>query len=99
VQIIRGFVLFALTLLLALAPGWPNQRCGRQTPPMLPRAADGAGGNRPVGAIWGFQSTKIDVAVRTFQQKRVVLVDLASQVAGLVVMLVLGLLTHRSGPW
>lgn len=44
--------------------------------------------------IWGFQSTKIDVAVRTFQQKRVVLVDLASQVAGLVVMLVLGLLTH-----
>jgi hypothetical protein len=43
-------------------------------------------------AIWGFQSTKIDVAVRTFQQKRVVLVDLASQVVGLVVMLVIGLL-------
>lgn len=44
--------------------------------------------------IWGFQSTKIDVAVRTFQQKRVVLIDLASQVIGLVVMLMIGWFTR-----
>lgn len=38
VQIIRGFVLFALTLLLATGaglPSWPS--CGRRAPPMLNR--------------------------------------------------------------
>lgn len=96
VQIIRGFLLFALTLLLALgawlaqlAELWPAD--STYAAPVLPMVLAVTGLS---AAIWGFQSTKIDVAVRTFQQKRVVLVDLASQVAGLVVMLVLGLLTH-----
>ncbi len=96
VQIIRGFLLFALTLLLALgawlaqlAELWPAD--STYAAPILPMVLAVTGLS---AAIWGFQSTKIDVAVRTFQQKRVVLVDLASQVAGLVVMLVLGLLTH-----
>lgn len=96
VQIIRGFLLFALTLLLALgawlaqlAELWPAD--STYAAPVLPVVLAVTGLS---AAIWGFQSTKIDVAVRTFQQKRVVLVDLASQVAGLVVMLVLGLLTH-----
>jgi O-antigen/teichoic acid export membrane protein len=96
VQIIRGFLLFALTLLLALgawlaqlAELWPAD--STYAAPVLPMVLAITGLS---AAIWGFQSTKIDVAVRTFQQKRVVLVDLASQVAGLVVMLVLGLLTH-----
>jgi len=96
VQIIRGFLLFALTLLLAvgawlaqLAEIWPAD--STYAAPVLPMVLAVTGLS---AAIWGFQSTKIDVAVRTFQQKRVVLVDLASQVAGLVVMLVLGLLTH-----
>ena len=44
--------------------------------------------------IFAFQSTKIDVAIRTFQQKKVVLVELVSQIAGLVVMLVIGYLTR-----
>ncbi|WP_409259678.1 oligosaccharide flippase family protein [Pseudomonas sp. KCJK9009] len=96
VQIIRGFLLFALTLLLALgawlaqlAELWPAD--STYAAPVLPMVLGVTGLS---AVIWGFQSTKIDVAVRTFQQKRVVLVDLASQVAGLVVMLVLGLLTH-----
>ncbi|WP_085624896.1 MULTISPECIES: oligosaccharide flippase family protein [unclassified Pseudomonas] len=96
VQIIRGFVLFALTLLLALgawlaqlAEVWPAG--STYAAPVLPMVLAVTGLS---AVIWGFQSTKIDVAVRTFQQKRVVLVDLASQVVGLVVMLVLGYLTH-----
>ncbi len=96
VQIIRGFLLFALTLLLALAAWvaqyeelWPAD--STYAAPVLPMVLAVTGLS---ALIWGFQSTKIDVAVRTFQQKRVVLVDLASQLAGLVVMLVLGLLTH-----
>ena len=96
VQIIRGFVLFALTLLLALAAWvaqyqqlWPAD--STYAAPVLPMVLAVTGLS---ALIWGFQSTKIDVAVRTFQQKRVVLVDLASQLAGLVVMLVLGVLTH-----
>ncbi|MFJ4386327.1 oligosaccharide flippase family protein [Pseudomonas sp. NPDC089408] len=96
VQIIRGFLLFALTLLLALAAWvaqyeelWPAD--STYAAPVLPMVLAVTGLS---ALIWGFQSTKIDVAVRTFQQKRVVLVDLASQAAGLVVMLVLGLMTH-----
>ncbi|MCE5990333.1 oligosaccharide flippase family protein [Pseudomonas sp. NY15349] len=96
VQIIRGFVLFALTLLLALgawlaqlAELWPAGSTYAE--PVLPMVLAATGLS---AVIWGFQSTKIDVAVRTFQQKRVVLVDLASQLVGLVVMLVLGYLTH-----
>ncbi|MFK3820094.1 oligosaccharide flippase family protein [Pseudomonas sp. NPDC089407] len=96
VQIIRGFLLFALTLLLALAAWvaqyeelWPTD--STYAAPVLPMVLAVTGLS---ALIWGFQSTKIDVAVRTFQQKRVVLVDLASQAAGLVVMLVLGLMTH-----
>ncbi|AVF55519.1 UNVERIFIED_ORG: O-antigen/teichoic acid export membrane protein [Pseudomonas parafulva] len=96
VQIIRGFILFALTLLLALgawlaqvAELWPAD--ATYAAPVLPAVLAITGLS---AVIWGFQSTKIDVAVRTFQQKRVVLVDLASQVAGLLVMLVVGYLTH-----
>lgn len=96
VQIIRGFVLFALTLLLALgawlaqlAELWPAG--STYAAPVLPMVLAVTGLS---AVLWGFQSTKIDVAVRTFQQKRVVLVDLTSQLVGLVVMLVLGYLTH-----
>lgn len=96
VQIIRGFVLFALTLLLALgawlaqlAELWPAG--STYAAPVLPMVLAVTGLS---AVLWGFQSTKIDVAVRTFQQKRVVLVDLTSQLVGLAVMLVLGYLTH-----
>jgi O-antigen/teichoic acid export membrane protein len=44
--------------------------------------------------IYGFQSTKVDVAVRDFQQKKVVLAEFASQLAGLLMMLVIGYFTR-----
>lgn len=96
VQVIRGFLLFALTLLLALgawfaqlAELWPAHTT--YAAPVLPMVLAVTGLS---AVIWGFQSTKIDVAVRSFQQGRVVLLDLVSQVAGLLVMLVVGWLTH-----
>lgn len=96
VQIVRGFVLFALTLLLALASWlaqlgnlWPAD--STYAAPELPVVLAVTGIS---AVIYGFQSTNIDVAVRTFQQKRVVLVELASQIVGLVVMLVNGYFTR-----
>jgi len=96
VQILRGLLLFGLTLLLAVA-AWVAQQAD-----LWPAASTYAAPELPLvlavtglqAIIWGFQSTKIDVAVRTFQQKRVVLIDLASQVIGLVVMLVIGWFTR-----
>ncbi|WP_191831739.1 oligosaccharide flippase family protein [Pseudomonas fluorescens] len=96
VQIIRGFVLFSLTLLLAIA-SWLAQLAN-----LWPAGSTYAAPELPLvlaitgisAIIFGFQSTKIDVAVRTFQQKRVVLIDLTSQVVGLVVMLLIGYFTR-----
>ncbi|GLR36095.1 lipopolysaccharide biosynthesis protein [Pseudomonas plecoglossicida] len=96
VQILRGLLLFGLTLLLAVA-AWVAQQAD-----LWPAASTYAAPELPLvlavtglqAIIWGFQSTKIDVAVRTFQQKRVVLIDLASQVIGLVVMLMIGWFTR-----
>ncbi|MEG7360069.1 MULTISPECIES: oligosaccharide flippase family protein [Pseudomonas] len=96
VQILRGSVLFVLTLVLALL-AWGSQAIelwpanSTYAAPELPLVLAVTG----IGAIIsGFQSTKGDLAVRTFQQKKAVLIDLASQLAGLVVMLVLGYLTR-----
>jgi uncharacterized membrane protein YqjE len=58
------------------------------------RVAAGVGGDRFSAIIVGFQSTKVDLAVRAFQQKKVVLTEFASQVVGLLVMLVVGYLTR-----
>ncbi|NIE74743.1 oligosaccharide flippase family protein [Pantoea sp. Tr-811] len=96
VQIVRGLLLFGVTLLLALG-AWLSQLAN-----LWPAGSTYAAPELPLvlaitglqAVIWGFGSTKMDVAVRTFQQKRVVLVDLASQVAGLLVMLVVGWLTR-----
>ncbi|MFT0520081.1 MULTISPECIES: oligosaccharide flippase family protein [Pseudomonas] len=96
VQILRGLLLFGLTLLLAVA-AWAAQMANLWPPastyaaPELPLVLAVTGLQ---AIIWGFQSTKMDVAVRTFQQKRVVLIDLASQTIGLVVMLVIGWFTR-----
>ncbi|QXH44474.1 oligosaccharide flippase family protein [Pseudomonas xanthosomatis] len=96
VQIIRGFSLFGMTLLLALAAWlaqlaqlWPAD--STYADPQLPLVLAVTGLS---AIIYGLQSTKLDIAVRALQQKRVVLVDLASQLVGLVVMLVLGYFTR-----
>lgn len=91
-QIIRGLGLFVVMQLVALA-SWVSQHFA-----MWPAHSTYAAPELPAvlavtgffAIIFAFQSTKIDVAIRTFQQKKVVLVELVSQIAGLVVMLVIG---------
>ncbi|MGV8919509.1 MAG: oligosaccharide flippase family protein [Pseudomonas sp.] len=96
VQIVRGLVLFGLTLLVAVGAWfaqtvnlWPTNSA--YAVPELPVVLAVTGFT---AVIFGFQSTKMDVAVRSFQQKKVVLVEIGSQLAGLLVMLVGGYLTH-----
>jgi len=96
VQIVRGFILFASTLLLA-ALAWYAQVLNLWSPhstyaaPELPLVLAVTGFS---AIIVGFQSTKIDLAVRSFQQKKVVLTEFGSQVVGLLVMLGIGYFTR-----
>ncbi|MHC8294716.1 oligosaccharide flippase family protein [Pseudomonas sp. LB3P58] len=96
VQIVRGFILFASTLLLA-ALAWYAQTLNLWSPnstyaaPELPLVLAVTGFS---AIIVGFQSTKVDLAVRAFQQKKVVLTDFASQIVGLLVMLAIGYFTR-----
>ncbi|WGK88504.1 oligosaccharide flippase family protein [Pseudomonas migulae] len=96
VQIVRGFILFASTLLIA-GLAWFAQVINLWSPgstyaaPELPLVLAITGLS---ALIYGFQSTKVDVAVRAFQQKKVVLAEFASQISGLLVMLVIGYFTR-----
>ena len=96
VQIVRGFILCASTLILA-ALAWYAQTLNlwstnsTYAAPELPLVLAVTGFS---AIIVGFQSTKIDLAVRAFQQKKVVLTEFASQVVGLVVMLGIGYFTR-----
>ncbi|MGH8464380.1 MAG: oligosaccharide flippase family protein [Pseudomonas sp.] len=96
VQIIRGFTLFAVMQLVALT-SWVTQQMelwpahSTYADPQLPLVLAVTGF---FAILYAFQSTNIDVAIRLFQQKRVVLAELISQIAGLVVMLVAGYLTR-----
>ncbi|MHC8299322.1 oligosaccharide flippase family protein [Pseudomonas sp. ZS1P83] len=96
VQILRGFILFASTLLLA-ALAWFAQTLNlwsinsTYAAPELPLVLAVTSFS---AIIAGFQSTKIDLAVRAFQQKKVVLTEFASQLVGLLVMLVVGYFTR-----
>ncbi|TVT86158.1 oligosaccharide flippase family protein [Pseudomonas sp. H3(2019)] len=96
VQILRGVVLFASTLLIA-GFSWFAQVINlwsansTYAAPELPLVLAFTGFT---AIIFGFQSTKIDLAVRDFQQKKVVLLDFASQLAGLLVMLGIGYFTR-----
>lgn len=91
-QVLRGFVLYGLTLLVAagvwLAQQWQWLPAGSayaaaELPGVLAVAGLSA-------VIMGFQSTKLALAYRHFQQGRVAACELAGQVCGLVVMLALG---------
>lgn len=96
VQIIRGFILFASTLMIAgfawfaqVIELWPAN--STYAAPELPLVLALTGFS---AIIYGFQSTKVDVAVRDFQQKKVVLAEFASQIAGLLMMLAIGYFTR-----
>lgn len=96
VQIVRGVILFVSTLILA-ALAWYAQTLNlwaadsTYAAPELPAVLAVTGFS---AIIVGFQSTKIDLAVRAFQQKKVVLTEFTSQFIGLLVMLVIGYLTR-----
>ncbi len=96
VQILRGFVLFAASLLVAACAWyaqviqlWPAD--STYAAPDLPLVLAITGFS---AVLNGFQSTKLALAFRTFQQRKVVLADLAAQIIGLMVMLGLGYLTR-----
>ncbi|WP_040069246.1 oligosaccharide flippase family protein [Pseudomonas batumici] len=96
VQILRGVVLFAATLLIAgftwfaqVINLWPANSI--YAAPELPLVLAFTGFT---AIIFGLQSTKFDLAVRDFQQKKVVLLEFAAQLAGLLVMLVIGYFTR-----
>ncbi|OEC35036.1 polysaccharide biosynthesis protein [Pseudomonas sp. 21C1] len=96
VQILRGFVLFALSLLVA-SFAWYAQVIN-----LSPAGSTYAAPELPLvlavtgftAVMTGFQSTKLALAFRTFQQRKVVLAEFASQLVGLLVMLVMGYFTR-----
>lgn len=96
VQILRGLVLWLLALLLSTALYFANLGG------MLPAASVYASAVLPFviavsslsAVILGFQSTKIAGANRRFDQKRLVQIELISQLAALVVMIGIGLATR-----
>jgi O-antigen/teichoic acid export membrane protein len=96
VQIVRGFGLWLIALLLALALHFAN--AGGVFPantvyasPLLPLVIAIFSFQ---AVIIGFQSTRIATAHRSFNQKRLAQTELISQVMGLTVMMAIGLATR-----
>lgn len=96
VQIVRGFILYAASLLVA-ALVWAAQLASlwsadtTYASPVLPLVLAITGLS---AIIAGFQSTKIATAFRSFQQKKVVLIEIAAQILSLMVMLGIGYFTR-----
>ena len=96
VQILRGFVLWAIALLVALLLH------GAALAGMLPRDSAYAYPGLPTVlavasfsvVIQGFQSTRMATGFRTFEHKRLTQLDLASQITALAVMVAIGVATR-----
>jgi O-antigen/teichoic acid export membrane protein len=96
VQIVRGVVLWLIALILSLALHRAN--LGGMLPaksayasPVLPFVIAVSSLS---ALIAGLQSTKIATAHRSFDQKRLMQIELISQIAGLAVMMALGLMSR-----
>jgi O-antigen/teichoic acid export membrane protein len=96
VQIFRGFGLWLVAVLLSLALRWAN--AGGMVPehtvyasPILPLVI---AISSFAAVISGFQSTKIATAHRSFDQKRLAQTELSAQIAGLIVMVIIGVTTR-----
>lgn len=96
VDIARGLLLWSLALALSGALALAG-RAGLLPPdsvyaaPVLPSVI---AVSAFAAVLIGLQSTKMATAQRSFDQKRLVQIDLGSQLAGLAVMVVLGLATR-----
>lgn len=96
VQILRGFLLFTASLLIA-GLAWAAQAFNlwpadsTYAAPELPLVLAVTGIS---AIIYGFQSTKVALAFRSFQQKKLVINELCAQLAGLLVMLAIGYFTR-----
>jgi O-antigen/teichoic acid export membrane protein len=96
VQIVRGFVLCMLAVLLSSALHLANSGG------MLPAQSVYASPVLPLviaisslsAVILGFQSTKMATADRRFDQKRIIQIALISQVSALVVMISIGVMSR-----
>ena len=96
VQILRGLVLFFLSLCLAglvwaaqVAGMWPVD--STYNSPLLPVVL---AVTSFTAIISGFGSTKVAVAYRTFQQKKLVAIEIAAQFIGLLLMFAIGYSTR-----
>lgn len=91
-QIIRGFALWLIVLMLSVALYFANAQG------MVPATSVYASPSLPFviavnsisAIITGFQSTKLSTAHRRLDQKRAIQIALVSQGAGMIVMIVLG---------
>ena len=96
VQIARGFMLWLIALLLSLGLYYANLH-GMFRPGSVyasPSLALVVAVYSISAVIGGFQSTKMATANRRFDQKRVIQIALVSQVAGLIVMATIGVLSR-----
>jgi len=95
-QIVRGVVLWSVALLLAVTLHLANLGG------MLPAKSAYASPELPLviaissfsAVISGFQSTKMPTAPRSFEQKRVNEIALIGQIAGLIIMIAIGVMTR-----
>lgn len=95
VQVLRGFILFFLSLSVAglawvaqMLSLWPAD--STYAAPALPLVLAVTSLS---SLIYGFQSTKVALAFRSFQQGKVVLIELFAQFSGLLVMFGVGYAT------
>ncbi|MFZ1910147.1 MAG: oligosaccharide flippase family protein, partial [Burkholderiales bacterium] len=96
VQIIRGGILWLLAVAVSAAIYFGNAAG------LMPRDSVYANGVLPYvvaasafsAVISGFQSTKLHIAYRRFEQRRRIEIELASQIVSLLVMIVIGAATR-----
>ena len=96
VQILRGGVLWLAALLLSIALYFANLRGmlpanSVYSSPVLPLVIAVSSFST---IISGFASTRMSTAYRSFDQKRLIEVELLGQVAGLVIMIAIGVMTR-----
>ena len=96
VQIVRGGALWLIALLLSIALHLAN--LGGTLPaksvyasPVLPLVIAVSSLS---AVIFGFQSTRMATANRSFDQKRLIQIELIGQIAGLIVMIVIGVMNR-----